>query len=96
MDLTNQRTFIQQVANSTNRAARLWASVMKQIHADLPDSEFTKPSNIVTARICLDSGKLATDECTRTYTEYFVRGTVPDYCDGHVKLTICTDSGKNS
>ena len=81
-------------ANSTNRAARLWASVMKQIHADLPDSEFTKPSNIVTARICLDSGKLATDECTRTYTEYFVRGTVPDYCDGHVKLTICTDSGK--
>ena len=28
-------------ANSTNRAARLWASVMKQIHADLPDSEFT-------------------------------------------------------
>ena len=33
-------------ANSTNRAARLWASVMKQIHADLPDSEFTKPSNI--------------------------------------------------
>ena len=81
-------------ANSTNRAARLWASVMKQIHEDLPDSDFTKPSNIVTAKICLDSGKLATDECTRTYTESFVKGTVPDYCDGHVKLTICKDSGK--
>ncbi len=81
-------------ANSTNRAARLWASVMKAIHEDLPNSEFEEPSNIVTARICLDSGKLATDECTRTYTEYFVKGTVPDYCDGHVKLTICKDSGK--
>ena len=81
-------------ANSTNRAARLWASVMKKIHEDLPDSDFTKPSNIVTAKICLDSGKLATDECTRTYTESFVKGTVPDYCDGHVKLTICKESGK--
>ena len=81
-------------ANSTNRAARLWASVMNKIHEDLPDSDFTKPSNIVTAKICLDSGKLATDECTRTYTESFVKGTVPDYCDGHVKLTICKESGK--
>ena len=81
-------------ANSTNRAARLWASVMKKAHENLEDSDFTKPSNIVSAKICLDSGKLATDECTRTYTEYFVRGSVPDYCNGHVKLTICKDSGK--
>ena len=81
-------------ANSTNRACKLWAQVMKKVHSDLSSSTFEKPSNIVSATICKDSGKLATDGCTSTYTEYFVKGTVPDYCEGHVTLTICTDTGK--
>lgn len=81
-------------ANSTNRACRLWASVMKKVHSDLPSSTFKKPSNIVTAKVCMDSGKQATDSCARTYTEYFVKGTIPDYCDGHTKLKICTETGK--
>lgn len=81
-------------ANSTNRACKLWASVMKKVHADLPSASFEKPSNIVSARICMDSGKQATESCARTYTEYFVKGTVPGDCEGHEKLTICTDTGK--
>ncbi len=81
-------------ANSTNRAAKIWASIMKTIHADLPSASFEKPSNVTTATICLDSGKLATDSCTRTYTEYFVKGTVPAECEGHVTLTICKETGK--
>lgn len=81
-------------ANATNRSCQLWAAVMKKIHADLPESGFTKPSNVVTARICLQSGKVATEACSQTYTEYFVKGTIPSDCEGHTKLTICTDTGK--
>lgn len=82
------------INSSTNPAARLWASVMKKVHANLADSTFEKPSNIVSAQICLDSGKVATSSCPNTYTEYFVKGTVPDDCDGHKTLKICTDTGK--
>ena len=81
-------------ANYTNLACKLWAQVMKKIHSDLPSAKFEKPSNIVSATICLDSGKVATDECDRTYTEYFVKGTIPGDCEGHTKLTICTETGK--
>ena len=81
-------------ANATNRSCQLWASVMKKIHADLPESSFTKPSGVVSARVCLQSGKVATEACSQTYTEYFVKGTIPSDCEGHTKLTICTDTGK--
>ena len=81
-------------ANRINRATALWKSVMSQIHKGLDNSSFEKPSNVVTAKVCKTSGKLATDECTDTYTEYFVKGTVPDYCDGHVVLNICKETGK--
>lgn len=80
--------------SSTNPAARLWAIIMKRIHEDLPNSSFERPSNVTTARICKASGKVATDECDDTYTEYFVRGTIPDKCEGHKVLTICTETGK--
>lgn len=77
-----------------NPASRIWAAVMKKVHSNLEGTKFEKPSNVVTATVCKDSGKLATDSCTNTYTEYFVKGTVPDECDGHKILTICTDTGK--
>ena len=80
--------------SSTNPAARLWASIMSKIHTDLPSASFEKPSNVVSVRVCKDSGKAASDECKNTYVEYFVRGTVPDKCEGHKILTICTDTGK--
>lgn len=66
----------------------------EKVHSDLPSSKFEKPSNIVTAKICKASGKVATDACTDTYTEYFVKGTIPEYCEGHEKLTICKETGK--
>ena len=81
-------------AVTSNKAARLWAEVMEMVHEDLPNSSFEKPSNVTTATICLDSGKLATDKCSRTYTEYFAKGTVPDYCEGHTTLKICKETGK--
>ena len=78
----------------TNMAAKIWFDVNKVIHQDLETKEFTKPDNIVTAKICLDSGKKATDKCKNTYTEIFVEGTVPGECTGHTTLTICKETGK--
>lgn len=77
-----------------NPAMNIWAAIMDDIHEDLDSARFEKPDNIVTAKICLDSGKKATDECTHTYTEEFVSGTVPDECDGHKTVEICKETGK--
>ena len=77
-----------------NPAMNIWANIMDDIHEDLDGKRFEEPDNIVSARICLDSGKVATEECTHTYTEIFVSGTVPGKCDGHKKVEICKETGK--
>lgn len=79
---------------SGNNAANIWAAVMKDVHKNLPTARFQKPSNVVYAKICEDSGCLATESCTRTTSEVFVKGTVPKQCEGHTKLTICKETGK--
>ena len=82
------------IPNIYNPAMTLWSEVMDDVHEDLDGKRFEKPDNIVTAKICMDSGKVATDECTRVYSEVFVEGTVPDKCDGHKKVEICKETGK--
>ena len=77
-----------------NLARTIWAEVMSDIHEDLDGKRFERPDNIVTAKICMDSGKRATKECKHTYTEIFVEGTVPDECDGHKTVKICKETGK--
>lgn len=76
-----------------NPASRIWIAIMRKIHSDLPGSRFEKPESVTSATVCMDSGKIATDSCTRTYTEYFVRGNLPGECDGHQTVKICTDTG---
>ena len=77
-----------------NPSAQLWGTIMRAIHKELPNKSFDRPSGVVTAKICMDSGKVAVETCTRTETEYFVRGTVPGACAGHEKVTICKQTGK--
>lgn len=77
-----------------NQAAQIWFDVNKVIHQDLEVKDFVEPDNIVTAKICLDSGKKATDKCKNTYTEIFVQGTVPEDCNGHTTLKICKETNK--
>lgn len=79
---------------SGNPSAKIWATIMQDIHKDLPKKTFEKPSNIVTAKICKDSGMSATGSCTNTYTEEFVSGTVPSACKGHSKIKVCKETGK--
>ena len=87
---------------SLSPATQIWSSIMKQAHTGLSGKTFaeTRPSNVTTATVCRDSGLLPNENCkddprgNRTYTEYFVKGTVPTkQCKTHVKVKICKQSG---
>ncbi|NLK21575.1 MAG: PBP1A family penicillin-binding protein [Epulopiscium sp.] len=78
----------------------LWAAIMEEIHEDLPVKNFEVPQGIVQARICSESGKLATTTCEQdprgstAIMEYFESGTQPkEYCDVHTIEKICIESG---
>ncbi len=79
---------------SGNGAATLWGEIMRAVHTNLPSKRFEKPSGVVSFKICLDSGNIATDSCTRTEMEYFTKGNSPKQCEGHTKLKICKETGK--
>lgn len=68
-------------------ALPIWTDFMKRasrMGAYRNAKEFPMPSGITKAQICLDSGKLAGDQCPNTRTEFFVSGTEPvDRCDLH-------------
>ncbi len=81
------------------KAKQIWTAIMNSIHSGLKSKDFKEPSNIVKRRICIYSGKIATDLCendprgSTVRNEYFIEGTQPDYgdiCDVHVKAKICT------
>ena len=86
----------------TSPASQIWASIMKQVHVGLEGKTFAqdRPDGVATATVCRDSGLLPNEYCKedprgdRTYTEYFVKGTVPTKtCECHVKVEICKESG---
>ena len=66
-----------------NPAGVIWANVMKKIHTHLSNKDFEKPLSIDSAKICPKSGKVANPRCSNSYTEYFIRGTVPETCTMH-------------
>lgn len=85
----------------SSAAANLWGDVMGSIHEGLKNKEIEKPSGIVSATVCKDSGKLATNLCSsdqrggRVRTELFIEGTAPtSYCDVHVKVSVNRNNNK--
>ena len=77
--------------NKKNPAGLIWANVMTRIHSGLAGATFERPSKIEVATICKESGEKATTGCTDTYTEFFVKGTVPRDCEIHVGTPIVVD-----
>lgn len=78
-----------------NPAGQLWSTIMKNIHKDLPNKNFNKPSSGLTqATICSDTGCVATSTCKNTYTEIFTTDNIPSKCEGHGIQKICKQSGK--
>lgn len=76
-----------------NPSEDICGAVLRSLHEDLPTKRFQKPDDVVYAKICKHSGKLATDLCKDTYNELFVTGTVPSACDIHTKLKVCKETG---
>jgi penicillin-binding protein 1B len=68
-------------------ALPIWTEFMKKaarLGAYRKAVEFPRPSGVGSAKICLESGKLAGDLCTKTTNEVFIAGTEPqDKCALH-------------
>lgn len=70
----------------------LWRSVMKRVHENLPNEQFSIPQGLVQVEVCKTSGKLpVAGFCDgNTYTEYFAEGTQPtESCDIHYEGLLC-------
>jgi len=82
-----------------NPAVYLWHEVMRGVHSDLSAAEFSKPTDVVTATYCYDSGLLATEACMkdprgdRTVTgELFLEDVPTDSCHVHWMVDMCSAS----
>lgn len=70
-------------SGSTN-ALPVWAQFMNAYHRGLPSRDFEPPPGIVFVSVCLESGELATDRCTKTRLEVFREENEPRvYCHLH-------------
>lgn len=81
--------------------APVWHDIMLDAHKGLEVKNFPGGTNIITAEVCMDSGKAPSDLCSkdprgsRVYTEMFIDGTQPvEICDIHVAANIDKTNGK--
>lgn len=94
----NKSAPVSLVSDEYGRALKLWNSVMNLVHENLEPKQFIMPSaGIVTREVCIYSGKLASELCTKdprgtktVITEYFIEGTEPtEECDTHQEVVVC-------
>ncbi len=79
-------------------AAPLWQRYMTLIHKDLKDKAILSGGagsyGVTTYTVCAVSGKIPTEYCTQTYSDYFAKGHGPSgTCDMCVPVTTCSVSG---
>ena len=80
-----------------NPAGLLWAHVMIDVHSDLSGKKFEQPkSGVSSVTICSETNKLANSGCPNRYTEYFLKGTLPDMCTLHSGSTTNVKSNSNN
>ncbi|MBR3162802.1 MAG: penicillin-binding protein [Clostridia bacterium] len=80
-----------------NPAGLLWAHVMNNVHSDLSGKKFEMPkSGVTSCTICSETNKLANSGCPNRYTEYFIKGTMPDMCSLHSGSTTDVKSNRNT
>ncbi len=58
-------------------AGPIWRDVMEMAHKGLPRRRFQQPDGLVRAEVCIDSGLLPTQWCSRRRSELFIAGTEP-------------------
>ncbi len=62
-------------------AGPIWRDVMEMAHRGQPARAFQQPAGLVRAEICIDSGLLPTQWCSRRRSELFIDGTTPTEYD---------------
>ena len=89
------------LSKSSSIAAQLWKIIMAEVHEGLASKNFERPNNIISVNICTQSGKLATELCSRdprgstVQSEIFVKGTQPtEFCDAHVEVDVDITTNK--
>jgi len=89
------------LSKSSTIAAQLWKIIMTEVHKGLEPRNFDRPDNIISVSICTQSGKLATELCSRdprgstVKSEIFVKGTQPtEFCDAHVEADVDITTNK--
>lgn len=87
---------------SDNPAVTLWQMVMDGVHNSLSTAKFVKPTDVVAASFCRDSGLLATEACRkdvrgdRTVTGELCLEDVPtELCGCHEMVEVCGDHVAN-
>lgn len=85
--------------------AKIWKAVMEEVHKDKPVKDFERPGGLVSAEICVVSGKKPSELCaldprgSMVKSELFIKGTEPgpeSICDVHVIRDIDVETGKLS
>ena len=91
----------QRMNGKSSSAASLFSKIMAVAHEGLEYKDIEKPSGLVEAKVCKDSGKSPTDLCyedqrgNRVKTEYFIDGTQPkSVCDIHVSVSVNSSNNK--
>lgn len=69
--------------NGKNPAGMIWSSVMTRVHKKLENSDFKEEKSVVSLKICKKSLKVANSGCTDVFTEYFIKGCIPENCLMH-------------
>ena len=82
----------------SGKASAIWGAYMKEALKGMPVSEFSVPSDVVFAKICTESGILASESCPNIATEVFIKGTEPQQlCYLHTRtaeVDVCVESGQ--
>lgn len=68
--------------HNAGAAAKVWRDVMIQIHKDLEEKEFELSDEVIEAKYCRITGKLAVPSCYSTDTGYYVPDIAIESCKG--------------
>lgn len=62
--------------------AQIWHDVMAEVEDTTQVSKFTPDSTVVERRYCLETGLLASADCTKTDVGYYRKSNLPTFCSG--------------
>jgi len=81
-----------ELSEGSSAAAKLYSKVMTRITDGEDQGQFPpQPANVVSATV---SSRSSNPDNVKTFTDYFIAGTVPDYVDmGVEEVEICSDTG---